>query len=98
MLSDEVTNPVFNDIASGASHTYSQRRKTPSCNTRSAGTGQAVRAPHLRTQCSSVKTFFNIMLFRVQPKKLRKKLIAVVFSRRGLSDFLATPLLVASFG
>ena len=80
MLSSELANPVFTDIAFGVIHTYSHWQRIP-CNTRSTVNGQGVGAPHLKTPCCWVKAFISTFFLRDQPKQTTKKLMAAVFSR-----------------
>ena len=73
MLSRELTNPVFTDIAFSTSHTYSHWRRTPR-NTRCAGRGQTVGGPASKNPIlQGENLFFNIIFFRDQPKKNYEK-------------------------
>ena len=76
-LSRELTKPVFADIAFS----------TVTC------TVTGIGVAHLKTPCSMVKTFFNVVFSEISLKitKKKKKMTAPVFLQ-GTSNFLATPL------
>ena len=92
------TNSVFTNLAFGTSHTYSHLCRTPPPpppEISAARRGASSRAPHLRTPCSRVKTFFIIIFFKDQPKQTAKT-DGNSDLAGGPLDFLATPLNIAS--
>ena len=98
MLSRELTNPVFTDIAFGASHTYCHWHRISAPTPPQRGEGLEVRGPHLKTlpMLQGEELFFNIIFLRDQPRKLQKTDGSGVLAL-GSQDFPATPLLIASF-
>ena len=75
-LSRELTNPVFNNIAFGASHTYSHWHRS-STQYPQYKKGAGSRGPHLRTSCFRVKTFYFDMTFLEISLKIYKLTITV---------------------
>ena len=85
-LSRELTNLFFTDIAFGACHTYSHRRRSPR-NTRSEKRGRAIWGPH----DPGWRLFFNIIFLEINIKNNEGVLAGEP------PTFLATLFVMANF-
>ena len=93
LLSIELTNHAFTDVAFGASHTYSHWRKTTR-NTRSVMMGRQHRDPASKDPMLRGENLFLISFLREHQYKTDDSGVLA----GGLLVFVGTQLFITSFG